>query len=269
MPFASVRDIEIYYEIHGQGPRLFYIGGTGGDLRQKPNIFDSPLTKNFEVLSYDQRGLGQTSKPDQSYAMADYAEDAYGLLEQLGWDSCFVSGISFGGMVAQELALRHPQPIKRLALICTSSGGKGGKSYPLHELSDLSDDEYAQKIIETSDLRCNASWQKSKPKQFELLKAQVLAKRLTKSSDEVVKRAARRQLESRIGFDTFDRLPALKMPVKIAGGKYDGIAAIENQHALHQQIPSSDLEFFEGGHLFILQDPRAFDRLRDFLMADN
>ncbi len=266
MPFASVRDIEIYYEIHGQGPRLLYIGGTGGDLRQKPNIFDSPLAKDFEVLSFDQRGLGQTSKPDQPYTMADYAEDANGLLEKLGWNSCFACGISFGGMVAQELALRHPEPIKRLVLICTSSGGNGGCSYPLHELSVLSDDEYATKIVEITDLRCDAAWQKKEPAKFRQQKELALAKRLTNSRDEVIRISAQRQLASRIGFDTFDRLPTLKMPVKIAAGKYDGIAAPENQQALHQQIPDSDLEFFNGGHLFVLQDPSAFDRIRDFLI---
>ena len=55
----------MYYEVRGEGPRLLYISGTGGDLRQKPNVFDSPIVKQFKILTYDQRGLGQTSKPDK------------------------------------------------------------------------------------------------------------------------------------------------------------------------------------------------------------
>ena len=64
MPITKVRDIEVYYERHGEGPPLLFISGTGGDLRVKPNLFDGPLAKAFDLLAYDQRGLGQTSKPD-------------------------------------------------------------------------------------------------------------------------------------------------------------------------------------------------------------
>jgi 3-oxoadipate enol-lactonase len=125
MPFISVRDIQIYYEISGKGPRLLYISGTGADLRNKPDIFDSPLADHFEILAFDQRGLGQTGRPDIRYSMEDYANDAAGLLQALDWGRCHVMGISFGGMVAQEFALRHPECIDRLVLCCTSSGGAG------------------------------------------------------------------------------------------------------------------------------------------------
>ena len=126
MPFVSVRDIEMYYEIRGKGPRLLSISGTAGDLRRSPNIFETPLVQQFEILAYDQRGLGQTSRPDIPYTMADYAADADGLLEVVGWDRCPVMGVSFGGMVAQELGLSFPHRVERLVLACTSSGGAGG-----------------------------------------------------------------------------------------------------------------------------------------------
>jgi len=77
MPKAQVGDIEVYFERQGAGPRLLFISGTGGDLRVKPNVFDGPLGKTFDLLAYDQRGLGQTSKPDEAYSMAGYADDAH------------------------------------------------------------------------------------------------------------------------------------------------------------------------------------------------
>ena len=110
MPFVNVRDLKMYYEIRGKGPRLLVISGTGGDLRRSPSIFETPIAQHFEILAYDQRGLGQTSRPDIPYTMIDYADDANALLDAVGWDRSLVMGISFGGMVAQEFALRYPRP---------------------------------------------------------------------------------------------------------------------------------------------------------------
>ena len=112
MGIFSEDRMEIYYE-RGQdyghsGDPLLFISGTGGDLRNKPNQFDSPLAKVFELIAYDQRGLGQTSKPDGDYTMADYADDAAALLDYLNLDRVPVVGVSFGGMVGQEFVLRHP-----------------------------------------------------------------------------------------------------------------------------------------------------------------
>ncbi len=267
MPFVAVRDIQVYYDIQGTGPRLLCISGTGGDLRRSPTIFDSPLARHFEILAYDQRGLGRTSRPDIPYTMADYAADAEGLLKAVGWERCSVMGISFGGMVAQEFALRYPDRVERLVLACTSSGGAGGASYPLHELFDLPMDEYARRLLVLGDTRRDPAWQAANPDQFQTLIDLTLAG-LQVGADEPERRTgARRQLEARIGHDTYDRLPSLKMPVYLCGGLYDGIASPVNLRAMQKQIPGARLELFEGGHLFFLQDPRAFKRIITFLQG--
>ena len=116
MSLARVRDLEMYYELHGTGDRLLLISGTGGDLRANPLRGTGVLEQRFEVAMYDQRGLGQTSKPDVDYTMADYADDAVALLDVLGWDRVHVMGVSFGGMVAQHVALRHPPRVDRLEI---------------------------------------------------------------------------------------------------------------------------------------------------------
>src|SRR5215216_1845445 len=151
MPFSHVRELDIYYETQGQGPRLLYIGGSGADLRRPPTVFDSPLPASFEVLAYDQRGLGQTSAPDVPYTMADYADDAAALLDAVGWASAHVFGVSFGGMVAQELAIRYPGRVDRLVLACSSSGGKGGSSYPIEEFAELPMDERMRRHLPVQD----------------------------------------------------------------------------------------------------------------------
>ncbi len=267
MPFVDVGDIRVYYEIHGSGPRLLIISGTGGDLRNKPNMFDWPLASHFEILGYDQRGLGQTDKPDTPYTMADYAGDAAGLLEALGWDSCPVMGVSFGGMVAQEMALTYPERLERLVLACTSSGGRGGASYPIHEFDGLPPRERALRVIPILDTRNDAAWQAAHPREFHQMVEQTAA-RFQRGADEPDRKAgALRQLRARTGHDTYDRLPNLDLPVFICGGRYDGIAPVSNLEALHRQIPGAHLELFEGGHLFLTQDPAAFGRIQAFLLG--
>ena len=268
MPFASVRDIQMYYEIRGEGPRLLSISGTGGDLRQSPNIFETPLAQEYEILAYDQRGLGQTSRPDIPYTMADYAEDANALVDVIGWDHCSIMGVSFGGMVAQELALRYPDRVERIVLACTSSGGAGGASYPLHELSQLPLEDRARRMVILSDTRLNASWRSANPTQFQELVNQWVAKFRVGSDEPDWETGARRQLEARVGHDTYDRLPDLRLPVYICGGRYDGIAIPANLEALHKQISGALLEFFEGGHLFLMQDPKAFKQITAFLRGE-
>jgi 3-oxoadipate enol-lactonase len=90
MPFVELRGLRFYFERAGQGAPLLVFNGTGGDLRRKPGIFQSPLPSRFELLCHDQRGLGQSARPDEVYTMEGYADDAAALLDQAGWSRCGV-----------------------------------------------------------------------------------------------------------------------------------------------------------------------------------
>lgn len=261
MPQLKANGINIYYETAGSGPRLLFISGTGGDLRNKPNVFDAPLAQHFEILSYDQRGLGQTDKPDGDYSMADYADDAAALLDALGWGPVPVVGVSFGGMVAQELALRHPQQVASLVLACTSSGGAGGASFPLQDLETLPEDERIRRHLELADLRRDADWQQNNPERWEMLIDMARAGRRSDADPA----GARRQLQARAGHDTWERLAQLKLPVLLAGGESDGIAPKANMEAMAARISGAQLQFFRGGHLFLVQDKSAYPYIIQWL----
>jgi 3-oxoadipate enol-lactonase len=246
---------------------LLYISGTAGDLRNRGNMFTSPLAGHFTILGFDQRGRGQTGKPPGPYSMADYANDAAGLIDFVGWQKCHVIGMPFGGMVAQELALGHRRKVERMVLGCTASGGAGGASYPLHELEDLPPEEQVRRAIQRTDRRRDDAWAKANPDQYVKLFQDQLAAMARGADDLLRSRGAHEQLAARGRHDTCDRLPRLDIPVLVCGGKYDGQAEPAVVENLAARIPGAELEFFEGGHRFAVQDPAAHERMIQFLLA--
>ena len=95
--------------------------------------------------------------------MADYAEDAVGLLDAVGWDRCHVMGVSFGGMVAQELAIRYPERVDRLVLACTSSGGAGVPLTRSISTWTIPPEQRAARQPGLSDMRRDAAWRAAQP----------------------------------------------------------------------------------------------------------
>lgn len=265
MPIADVGNIKIYHERHGSGPPLLFIGGTGGDLRRPETRFWGPLARQFEILAFDQRGMGRSSKPDIPYCMADYADDAAGLMDAVGWDSALVVGVSFGGMVAQELVLRHPARVRRLVLCCTASGGAGGASFPLHEMPPMGPDARADFMLTLWDTRRDDAWRKANPGEYRLLHGFAAADPFADEAGHA--QGAARQLAARANHDTWARLTGIACPVLVMGGKYDGLARPQTVRALASRIPGAALEFFEGGHAFFLQDARAYPAMAAFLSA--
>jgi len=238
MPTCDLGAVTVYFEQAGTGERLLLISGTGGDLRNPPRIFDTPLGPRFEILAYDQRGLGQTSIPEGPYTMADYGDDGAALLAARGWDSCLVMGISFGGMVAQELAIRHPECVRRLVLACTSSGGAGGASIPFDELAQLEGEARVQRQIEMMDTRWDAARRAERAAEYKvMLEAMSGHLRLGQQSPEAARGAAL-QLEARRHHDTWDRLATIACPTLVCGGRYDGIAPPENSARWLRRSPA-------------------------------
>jgi 3-oxoadipate enol-lactonase len=162
-------------------------------------------------------------------------------------------------MVAQELAVTWPERIERMVLACTSPGGRGGASYPLHEVWALSDEERAREMLNRNDTRGDDAG----PEYLATMK--LLAE--NRAFEPVSQEGMMRQLLARSRHDVYDRLPRLTMPVLVAAGRYDGIAPPANQEATHAQIPDSRLAWFEGGHLFMIQDPTAWPTMLAFLQG--
>ena len=229
----------------------------------RPNVLDGPLPRHFDMLAYDQRGLGRTSKPDRPYSMAEYADDAAALLDHVGWPEALVVGVSFGGMVAQELVLRHPARVRRLVLACTSPGGEGGASYPFHEIEHLKGEDRARFLMPISDTRRDAAWAAAHPQDHARLVQLAAADPFAGEPGRA--EGAHRQLQARARHDAWDRLPGIACPVLIAAGRYDGIAIPTTQEKMAARIPGAELQWFDGGHLFMIQDRAAYPAIIEFL----
>lgn len=260
MPVSEVNGVELCWERAGSGARLLFCNGSGSTMADAQRLLDA-LAGRFDLLAWDYRGFGRSGPVAGSYRMADLAADVVGLLELVGWSTCRVVGMSFGGMVAQELAVANPGRLERLALLCTSAGGQGGSSYPLHELLDLSPEKRAAIELNLTDRRWDDRWLAGHPGD------RALAERVAASQDPASAAGVRAQLRARADHDVWERLEAVTCPTLVAYGRYDGIAPAENSTAIASRIPGADLRGYEGGHLFLAQDPAAMPELVRFLRS--
>jgi pimeloyl-ACP methyl ester carboxylesterase len=250
---VQLRGIDVYYEHEGTGPRLLFLNGSGATLETVAPLLGR-FQERFELLAHDQRGLGRTSIPDEPASMQDYAADALALVDHVGWDRFRVVGISFGGMVAQELAVTTPGRVERLALLCTSPGGPDAASYPLHELLDGG---ATPTIV---DSRFTPEWLAEHP--IDAFIADGFVAHFGAADPGFVL-----QLGARSQHDVVDRLHRITCPTFVAAGTYDGIAPLPNSEVIVARVPSAELHVYEGGHLFVVQDERAFPEVLDFLSA--
>lgn len=255
--------LDVYYERHGSGPPLLNIGGSGGDLRtSKPER--SPLNEYFDVVHYDQRGLGRTSKPEGPYSMEDYADDAAGLIRAMGWDRANVVGTSFGGMVGLHLAIRAPELVDRLVLNCTSPGGLL-PSFPLHELERLDIEAAIEVKLGLLDSRWDPGADDPIPGLGSFYDVMIERMREEKHGDEA--RGAKLQLLARGEHDVSGRLHRIQATTLVCAGEYDDQAPLRNSMALVDGIPDARLEVFQGGHLFLAQDKSAFPTIIEFVQS--
>lgn len=264
MPTAALNGIDLYYERGGEGPRVLFLNGSGSTLEEVRPILDR-LRPHVDLLAHDQRGLGRTSIPEGPYTMGDYAADAAALAAHVGWDRFRVVGISFGGMVAQELAVTVPEQIDRLALLVTSPGGAGGASYPLHTLAELPEEERTPLAQRLMDTRFTPDWLAEHPTERMIVEAFARRSALAKSPDVV--RGEQLQMDARRHHDVYERLPRITCPTFVGSGRYDGIAPPANGEAIAAQIAGAQFRVYEGGHAYLHQDRRGFPDVIEFLLG--
>ena len=258
-------------DVSGTGRRLLFCHGSGGSRESSRFAIDG-LAAHAMVAAHDQRGLGDTGLRKDTldpflgsefWTMADYAADALAFADSLAWTSFALLGISFGGMVAQEIAVTAPERIERLVLMCTSSGGPGGSSYPLHVPRLLPADEEREVVLHLLDSRFDEAWLTDHPFAAAMVRYRDKQAARPKTGEQVA--GERGQLLARAGHDAWDRLARIACPTLVASGRFDVIAPPVNGAAIATQIPHARFVEFEGGHAFFVQDKTAWPAVYDFL----
>ena len=267
MPHTSngrldVNGVGLRIERSGSGTPLLFLNGSGSSIASSEPLLRH-LRELGELITLDHRGMGESTSPPGPWTMADYAGDALAAMDQLGIATFDLLGVSFGGMVAQELAVTSPQRIRRLVLWSTSAGGSAGSSYPLQDLAAMSAPARDAMSLRLLDSRFDDDWLAEHPGDRALVDA-VRPNGAVETDEQ--HEASAKQLVARGAHDVSQRLARLvDTPTLVGVGRFDLMAPPANAEAIASLAKADRFELYEGGHLFFFQDPRAFADLELFL----
>jgi 3-oxoadipate enol-lactonase len=265
MPTIQTDSIEINYESFGEGEPLLLIMGFGmPGAAWAPML---PFLSGFRCIYFDNRGTGKSAKPEGPYTIPMMAEDASNLLKALGIPKANVYGISMGGMIAQELTLRHPDQVAKVVLGCTTPGGEKGVRASEETLETLvnaaktmaSDPSAGVDMIMPLLFPPEFIAAHQELKQMMMLGLQMAPPTPPESID--------RTLAGVLEFDAYARLPQIKCPVLIVHGDKDVLLPVANAELLKQQIPQAEVFIIpDAGHNYAAADPVGIhNRIKAFL----
>jgi 3-oxoadipate enol-lactonase len=268
MPEVTINDVRIHYAEAGEGDPLLLVMGYGmpGDAW----LGSLPFLQGFHAIYYDNRGTGQSDKPQGPYTMPQMAADAAALLDHLGIDRAHVYGVSMGGMIAQELVLNHPHKVRSLVLGCTMCGGGYAKMaeeavldtlfQTIRDMGKLDPDTWVDRTL---PLLFTKEWIAANPGIRMLLT--MAAQMMPPTPPETAQSA----LAGLFGWSTYERLPQIKTPTLVVHGDHDVIIPVENAHVLAERIPGAQLYIVKGaGHGYPAQDPVGVHQvITDFFRA--
>lgn len=249
--------IRLASEERGSGFPVLLVMGLGyGRWAWEPLV--GPLAERHRVVWYDNRGIGDSDVPPGPYTVAQLAEDALSVLDERGIERAHVVGASLGGMVAQEVALSHPERVEKLALLCTTGGGSDGFPFPertvrlMAEAPTLAPEVALRRFVE------NAVSARG-----ELVET-LIARRTENPPDPAGWQA---QAAASAGFDAWERVGRIESETLVLTGDEDNVVDHRNSRLLAARIPNARLQVLPGsGHLFFWERPaEVVNLLNDFL----
>ncbi|WP_255919995.1 alpha/beta fold hydrolase [Streptomyces humicola] len=238
----------------GAGSPLLLVQGTAATHLHWGKRLMSLLAASFDVVAYDHRGVGYSALACESFTVADLADDAVGLLDELGWPRAHVMGVSMGGVVAQELALRHPNRVESLLLGCTHTGGAGSPA--------LASDVLASAIVHGDKPATLRNIFRVGVKDPERVRRGAWEEyRDAALTLPVDPRTTALQIGAVALHSTAERLHRINVPTHVVHGDTDRLVPVESGEKLASTIPGAHFTVLSAGHFFWLEQPEQTAKL--------
>ena len=274
MSIAKVGANELFYEAHGEGDPLLLIMGLAADSTAW--LFQVPeLARHYRTIVFDNRGVGRSSKPRGPYTIHEMADDAAGLLDVIGIERAHVVGVSMGGMIAQELTLRHPKRVRGLVLGCTfpepDAESERQRQFSLARFGGRVTAS-GETEIDVSAVDPLMLFQHLLPRVFNQSFIDRELPKLLQIFGGALQygfslEAILGQVEAIMGHRATDRLREITAPTLVITGDADLLVSPANSDVLARNIPGAKLVKIPGGsHGFNFETPDVFNReVIDFL----
>lgn len=253
-----VGDIEMAYKTFGKGSPILMINGYSAPLDFWDPLLLEKLASNHTVVTFDNRGIGNTTSGNKKFSIQQFAEDTSGLMDALKIKKADIIGWSMGGMIAQELVLSNPEKVGKLIIYASICGGN--QSVPpspevLKVFSNQSGSttERLQKFL---PLLFPDQWRRDNPN---------LIDKLPKSDEETPITTLNLQTEAITNWTgTCNRLGNINQPTMVLVGTDDVLTVPANSIIITEKIPGAWLiQIKGGGHAMMMQYPEKFSNIVD------
>jgi 3-oxoadipate enol-lactonase len=264
MPFATNGTTQLHWESFGEGPAVLLVAGQGMTVDGWWATIPV-LAQSFRVIAFDNRDTGRSSRTQWHYSVAQMADDAVAVLDAAGEQRAHVYGISLGSLIAQEVALRHPDRVQALVLGSSSAGG-----WAAYKPAASS---FAQTFL------VRAGFMGPEEAAWAAVPYTYAAKTRREHPERIATDIAHRTSSppEPLGYlhqgtavathDAYDRLNQISSPTLVVHGEEDVFVPPANGLVLAERIPAAQLRLWpEAAHMYTIDEPRADQEIAEFLL---
>jgi 3-oxoadipate enol-lactonase len=260
--FVNVNSIDVYYEVSGEGKPLVLLHGFPLDSRMWEPQMDA-LSKKFQVIRFDMRGLGKTIDPGLPFT---FYEDLHALLIKLDIQSANFIGVSFGGYAGVEFALAYPDMVQSLILVC--SGGFAPISEDRQLLMKKFYEELSSGNIERA-LEINLHLFLDGPKQ-DIGRVQINREWLKEIFRDIYSKPMNQSKPKWLDPHPSERLSEVQVPTLVVSGELDHLDFIKTADLLVTNIPNAKhLTFKNSAHFPNIDSPDEFNEIVTSFINNN